>query len=85
MSDDLKAFLSERGIIHDFIVTGCSYRNGAVERVIRTMKEAMLLMLRDANLSSFYWPFAFKCWAYLDNRCGFKVLNWKTPFELMYH
>ena len=85
ISHELADFLAERGIIHDFIVTGCSYRNGAVERAVRTMKEAMLTMLKDANLSNYYWPFAFQTWAYLDNRCGSRVIGWKTPFELMYN
>ena len=56
--------------------------NGIAERVNRTMVEAALSMLIQANLPSYLWPFALKHAIHVRNRVPHSATG-KTPYLVM--
>ena len=56
--------------------------NGIAERVNRTMVEAALSMLIQANLPSCLWPFALKHGIHVRNRVPHSATG-KTPYLVM--
>lgn len=80
----LKGFCKEHGIMFDSTSTGRKPQHGAVERANRTLQEGMIAMLVDSGLGKYFWPYAARTFTYLSNRIGTRLLEFKTPFELMW-
>ena len=56
-------------------------RNGAAERLNRTLVEGVRTMLADSKLSHRFWAEALSTCAYLRNRSPTKALEGITPYE----
>jgi transposase InsO family protein len=80
---EFQKVLSDAGIHHETTTPHSPQQNGVAERYNRTLGEMARTMIFDANLSSFFWPFAVKCANHLKNRITHSSLppN-KTPYEL---
>lgn len=66
----------------------CPYtppQNARAERKHRHIVETGLAMLFNANLPSTFWVDAFVSAVHIINRLPTKVLNGKSPFEILYH
>lgn len=76
-------YCKRNGIIQEFSVAYTPQQNGKAERANRVIVEMARSMMIGANLPTTYWADAVVCAAYLRNRCPSKVLDGKTPMEVL--
>ena len=78
----LEHYCGSRGITYEKTVPDSPSQNGVAERCNLTLISMAHAMLLDANLSSWYWPFAIEAAAYLKNCIPHRLLlPHKTPFK----
>ena len=82
----LQTYCSSRGITYEKTVPDSPSQNGVAERCNLTLASMARAMLLDAQLSSWFWPFAIETAVHLKNRVPHSLLppN-KTPFEFWYN
>ncbi|MBW0560793.1 hypothetical protein O181_100508 [Austropuccinia psidii MF-1] len=82
LSNLLKHFFTQQGIIHETIIPYKHHQAEKIERTNRTIASAARSMIFNGSLPPVIWPYAFRheCW----------VFNWvihacqdRTPYELM--
>lgn len=84
LSDVMKSFCKEKGVV---LETNAAYNpesNGLAERINRTLVEKARSMLIDAHLPRNLWGEAVIASTYLTNRSPTVVLKDKTPFEMWF-
>ena len=59
-------------------------KNDVVERKNKTLVECARIMLKGKYISNGFWVEAIKIVVYLKNRSPTKILDSKTPFEVLY-
>ncbi|KAJ9555163.1 hypothetical protein OSB04_009777 [Centaurea solstitialis] len=100
-SRKLKAFQSDGGTeflnsrVHAFFVqngthhrTSCPYtpqQNGRAERKHRHLTETGLALLFNAHAPASFWVDAFTCATYIINRLPTRLLDNKSPFEVLFN
>ncbi|RVW13483.1 Retrovirus-related Pol polyprotein from transposon TNT 1-94 [Vitis vinifera] len=80
----LTKFLSLHGILHRFSCPYTPEQNGRVERKMRHVVETGLTLLYTATLPSKFWPYAFTTAVTLINCMPSPLLNYSSPFSLLY-
>jgi hypothetical protein len=83
-SDELKKYLSKRGIHHEYTVHDSPEQNGVAERVNRTVVEHARALLIGADFPKALWAEAVNHAVYLKNRSPTRALTNKTPFEVVH-
>lgn len=78
---ELRDFLRERGIKHQFTVAYTLQQNGLAERKNRSLMEMARCMMIDARMAKRFWSEAVLWATYLQNRLPTACVD-KTPFEL---
>ncbi|KAL5537784.1 hypothetical protein UlMin_045380 [Ulmus minor] len=78
-------FLSTHGILHRFTCPYTSAQNGRVERKHRHVVETGLAMLAHASMPLKYWFYAFQAAIYLINRMPTRVLQYVSPYSILFH
>ena len=78
---EFEGFLKNEGIKHEYTIPKTPEQNGVVERLNRTLLEAVRCMLADSGLRHCFWAEALSTASYLINRSPTKALSGKTPFE----
>ncbi|KAL2253231.1 UNVERIFIED_CONTAM: Retrovirus-related Pol polyprotein from transposon RE2 [Sesamum indicum] len=84
LSSSFQHFLRNSGIVHQ---RSCAYtpqQNGVVERKHRSLLEIARSIMFQASFPRHFWGDAILGATYLINRYPTAVLNWKTPYELLY-
>jgi histone deacetylase 1/2 len=81
---NLNAFFNKRGISHHVSCPHTHQQNGAVERKHRHIIETGLTLLAHAAVPFHFWSDAFSSACFLINRTPTRVLNMKTPLELLF-
>ena len=80
---DLKEFFESQGIRHE---TSCPYtprQNGLAKRKIGDIMNKCRNLMIAANMPRSLWGFNVLTIVYLNNRVPTKVLNWKSPIEVL--
>ena len=72
------------GIIQQFIVPSTPQQNDVAERKNKTLVECARIMLKGKYISNGFWVEAIKIVVYLKNRSPTKILDSKTPIEVLY-
>ena len=82
----LEHYCGSRGITYEKTIPDSPSQNGVAECCNLTLVSMARTMLLDANLSSWYWPFAIEATVHLKNRVPHRLLlPHKTPFEFWYN
>ena len=81
-----QAHCISHGITYEKTVPDSPNQNGVAERSNQTLACMARAMLLDANLSSWFWPFAVQTAVHIKNRVPHSNLPpHTTPYELWYH
>ena len=81
----LSRFFAEHDIIHETSCVGTPQQNGRVERKHMHILNTARALRFQANLPVDFWGLCALTAAYLINRTPTKLLQGKTPFEMIYH
>jgi transposase InsO family protein len=82
INDKWRAYLRSQGIVLETTTPYSSAQNGPGERGIRTTVEFGRCLLANSGLPKSFWPYAFKCAAYLQWFHPKKRTGGVTPHEL---
>jgi len=83
VSNEMKKWLSARGILIEQTVADTPQLNGKAERMFRTLFEMARTFLRSSGLATSFWGEAIISAAYIRNRvCGRNKII--TPYEAVY-
>jgi Reverse transcriptase (RNA-dependent DNA polymerase)/Integrase core domain/gag-polypeptide of LTR copia-type/GAG-pre-integrase domain len=84
LNHDFQNFLCSKGIMHQTSCVGTPQQNGIAERKNRHLLEVTRALLFSANLPKIYWSYAVLTGCYLINRLPSRVLDFQSPFEILY-
>ncbi|MBW0535766.1 hypothetical protein O181_075481 [Austropuccinia psidii MF-1] len=76
----LNDFLLKQGIIHEYLMPYEHHQNGIIEQTNWTISEMARTCLLAAQLPAFLWPWAFRHYIWIFNRC-LHAGDSNTPFE----
>ena len=74
----------ELGTSQQFTAHGNPQQNGRAERPMRTIDTIARALLKQANLSIRFWPYAVLYAVWLKNRFPHAALNFESPFYKLY-
>jgi Reverse transcriptase (RNA-dependent DNA polymerase)/Integrase core domain/gag-polypeptide of LTR copia-type/GAG-pre-integrase domain len=82
---EFQTYLRNLGIIHQTTCVGTPQQNGVAERKNRHLLEMTRALLFSSNIPKTFWADAILTSCYLINRLPSRVLNFKSPFEILYN
>jgi transposase InsO family protein len=83
LSSSLGTFFRAHGIIHQTTCVDTPQQNGVAERKNRHLLEVTRSLMIDMHVPKSYWGDALLTAAYLINRMPSRVLEFKTPLEVL--
>ncbi|CAL9022379.1 unnamed protein product [Prunus brigantina] len=83
MSHIMTQYLSTHGIIHQTSCVGTPQQNGVAERKNRDLLEKTRALMFQMNVPKKFWSQGVLTAAYLINRLPSRVLDFKSPYEVM--
>ena len=83
LSNEMRDFLSEKGITYHLTSPHTSSQNGVAERMNRTIQDKKRALLKTAELSPYFWGCAVSVAVHILNRTPTKAIpSDTTPYEL---
>jgi histone deacetylase 1/2 len=82
---NLNTFFQKQGIVHRVACPHTHQQNGAAERKHHHIVETGLTLLAHASVPFRFWSDAFTTACFLINRLPTRLLNMKTPVEVLFH
>jgi hypothetical protein len=79
----VKDYLDQEGIKHEFLAPYTPQQNGVVERKNRTLIESIRIMLHEYKTSECFWAEAINMTCHVVNQLYLHRLLKKTPYELL--
>ena len=83
MSNNMSQYLSSHGIFHQTSCVGTPQQNGVAERKNRDLLEKTRALMLHMNVPKKFWSQWCFSATYLINRLPSRVLNQKSPYEVM--
>ena len=83
MSHIMKQYLSTHGIMHQTSCVGTPQQNGVSERKNRDLLEKTRALMLQMNVPKRFWSQGVMAAAYIINRLPSRVLEFKSPLEVM--
>ena len=84
VNNEFANFLSVEGILHQTSCPDIPPQNGVAERKNRHLLEVARSLMYTMNVPKFVWSEAVLTATYLINRIPSRVLNMKTPHEILF-
>lgn len=84
LSTASQALFGEHGIEHQRSCTYTPQQNGVVERKHRTILQLARALLFQSGMTTDFWGETVLHATYLINRLPSSILNWETPYKLLY-
>jgi transposase InsO family protein len=81
LSEEMKAFCEQKGILHEVSAPYSPSQNGVAERRQRTIVESARCMLLSSGLPQRFWNEALSAAVHIGNRCPTSALDGMTPYE----
>ena len=79
----MQNFFREKGLVHQTTCPHTPEQNGVAERKNRYILEITRAFLIESKIPISFWPEAIATSVYLINRLPTKILNFKTPLEIL--
>ena len=83
VNNEFRSYLSDQGIIHQTTCPGTPPQNGVAERKNRHLLEVARSLMFQMNVPKYLWSEAVMTATYLINRMPSRILNMKSPAELL--
>lgn len=83
MSYNMKQYLSMHGIMHQTSCVGTPQQNGIVERKNHGLLENTPALMLQMHVPKRFWSQGVMTTSYLINRLPSRVLNFKSPMEIL--
>jgi transposase InsO family protein len=84
-SSEFNIYCEDVGIEHQLTTSYTPEQNGVSERRNQCIIEMVRCMLHEKNLPKMFWAEAANTTVFLQNRLPTKLLEEKTPFEVLYN
>ena len=84
-SSEFNIYCEDAGIEHQLTTSYTLEQNGVSERRNQCIIEMVRCMLHEKNLPKMFWAEAANTTVFLQNRLPTKLLEEKTPFEVLYN
>ena len=84
MSEQFKSFMLQNGILHQTSYVDTHSQNGDVERKNRHLLETCRALLFQIHVPKHFWANAVSIACFLINQMPYSVLNWVTPFQILF-
>jgi IS30 family transposase len=85
INQNFAKFTNSRGIIHQTFFVYTPQQNGVSERKNRLLLEMTRTLLFQNNVPKIFWSEAVLTATYLINQLPSSILNFKSPFEIIYN
>ncbi|XP_074265296.1 uncharacterized protein LOC141587721 [Silene latifolia] len=82
--DQCKDFFKNEGIVHQRSIVGRPQHNGRVERKHRHLLDIARALRLHSNLPLKFWGDCLLTATYLINKMPSSVLQWQTPYEVLF-
>ena len=83
-NNQVRTLLSQNGTHHRLSCPYTPQQNGRAERKHRHIVETGLAIMFNAHVPAIFWSHAFSSAAYIINRLPTKLLDNKSPYELLF-
>ena len=80
--NEIARLLEQDGIRHIFAATAMHHQNAHVERLFRTIWNAMNKMMFTGDTPPFLWEEVCTHVVFIRNRLGYAALKWRSPFYM---
>lgn len=84
MSAKFNQMLDNYGILHQKSCVYTPQQNGIVERKHRTLLDSARALMFQSSLPDKFWPYALMTATWMKNRIPSRILDWKTPYEVLF-
>ena len=80
-----QSLLAHYDILHQRSCVYTPQQNGVVERKHKHLLQSARALLFQSSLPKFFWDHALLLATFLINRLPSFILDWKTPYEILYN
>ena len=84
VSEQFQSFMLQHGILHQTSCVDTPTQNGVVERKNRHLLETARTLLFQTHVPKHFWVDAVSIACFLINRTPSSVLNWDTPYHILF-
>ena len=83
LSNNMLQYISSQGIIHQTSCVGTPQQNGVAERKNRDLLEKTRALMLHMHVPKKFWSFVILTATYLINQLPSRVLEYKSPYEIL--
>ena len=84
ISEQFQSFMLQHGILHQTSCVDTPAQNGVTERKNRHLLETARALLFQMHVPKNFWPYAVSTACFLINWMPSSVLNWDTPYHIIF-
>ena len=84
VSQQFQSFMLQHGILQETSCVDTPTQNGVVERKNRHLLETARALLFQMHAPKYFWADAVSTACFLINRMPSSVLNWETPYHIIF-